>query len=163
MACKTCGLAALLMPTRCAKRRLQCCAGPVDHSQDTTTVQGDLTGRCHTADRAQQDRATGLDSPHAVEGIISLLLALNALAAVIGIQLPWGHLSDPVSQCNCPILSYKRIGQTTDSNKALLGKFNPRLEQQYTLCGHRVLCSGGPNHINPHVHRAFSIARTRET
>jgi hypothetical protein len=38
------GQAALLMPTRRADRRLQCYDGHVDHSQDTTTVQGDPTG-----------------------------------------------------------------------------------------------------------------------
>jgi hypothetical protein len=50
MACKTCGQAAPLMPARRADMRLQCCAGPVDHTQDTTTVQGDPTGWYHAGD-----------------------------------------------------------------------------------------------------------------
>jgi hypothetical protein len=106
-------------------------------------------------------QSNGTGRPHAVEDIINLLLALNALAAVIGIQLPWGHQSGPGSQCNCPTLSYKRTGQTTDSNKALLGKFNPRLEphtQQYNnpLYGYRVLCFSGSNHVNHRVHLAWA-------
>jgi hypothetical protein len=30
----------------------------------------------------------------------------------IGFQPPRGHLSGPGSQCNCPTLSYKKLGQT---------------------------------------------------
>jgi hypothetical protein len=40
---KTCGQAATV--------RLQCSAGPVDHSPNTTTVPGDPTARYHAADQ----------------------------------------------------------------------------------------------------------------
>jgi hypothetical protein len=50
MACKTCGHATPSWPTRCANRRLQCSAGPVDHSRDTTIVRGGPIGWHHTAD-----------------------------------------------------------------------------------------------------------------
>jgi hypothetical protein len=48
--------------------------------------------------------------------------------------------------------------------RLFLGKFNPRLEQrtqQYnnSLHRHRVLHSGGPNHVNQHVHPAW-VSRT---
>jgi hypothetical protein len=59
MTCKTCGQAAPLMPTIRAERRLQCSIGPVDHTQDTATVQDDSTGRCHAADRVRYGRPIG--------------------------------------------------------------------------------------------------------
>jgi hypothetical protein len=71
--------------------RLQCCTGPVDHSQDTTIVQSDLTGRRHTADRVQRGGATGQDAPHAVEGIICYFYPLEPYG--IGFQPLRGHLS----------------------------------------------------------------------
>jgi hypothetical protein len=70
MARKMCHQAALLIPTRRVDMWLQCHIGPVGYSQDTTIVQGDPTGRCHTADRVQRGRVIGLNVPHAVEDII---------------------------------------------------------------------------------------------
>jgi hypothetical protein len=74
----------------------------------------------------------------------------------IGTQLPWGHLSGPESQC-----SYKK-GRTDDR----MGQVQLSLEQrhphthQYNISrGRRVLCSGGPNHINLLVF--FLLGRTR--
>jgi hypothetical protein len=61
-ACKTCEHVAIV--------RLQYCTGPVDHSHDTATVPGDLTGQHHSMDRAQRGRTTRQDIPHAVEDII---------------------------------------------------------------------------------------------
>jgi hypothetical protein len=58
-------------PARHADRRLQYYAGPVDQSQDTAKVQGDMIVWCHTADCAQCGRAMGLDVPHAIEDIMS--------------------------------------------------------------------------------------------
>jgi hypothetical protein len=46
-----------------AAKWLQCCASPIDHTQDTTTVQDDLTGRCHAADHVRRDRVTRQDAP----------------------------------------------------------------------------------------------------
>jgi hypothetical protein len=67
---KVCRHATVLMSTRRVDWRLQCCVGPAGHSHDTAIVQGDLTGRCHTADRVQHSRVMGLDVPHIIEGII---------------------------------------------------------------------------------------------
>jgi hypothetical protein len=50
----------------------------------------------------------------------------------------------------------------TEYEKVHSGQFNAssKNKQQYNnpLRGHRVLCSDGPNHINPHVHRISAIA-----
>jgi hypothetical protein len=51
-----------LMLARCADMRLQCYVGPADHTQDTTTVQGDPSGWCHTANRVQCGRVTRQDT-----------------------------------------------------------------------------------------------------
>jgi hypothetical protein len=44
------------MPARCADRRLQCSANPIDQSQGTAVVSGDPTGQCHTVDHVQRGR-----------------------------------------------------------------------------------------------------------
>jgi hypothetical protein len=75
----------------------------------------------------------------------SFALDINTLVAVIGFQLLRGHLLGPRSSCNCLALSYKRTGQTLNSNK-----FNSNLNkhtQQYNSSGHRVLCSGSLKHL----------------
>jgi hypothetical protein len=59
---KTCGQTVTL--------QLQYHAGPVDHSQGTTAVLGDLTTRCHTVDQVCHGWTTRQDIPHVIEGII---------------------------------------------------------------------------------------------
>jgi hypothetical protein len=145
--------------------RLQCYAGPVDHSQDTTTVQGDLTGRRHTADYVQRGRMMGLDVPHVVEGIICYSKPLMSYCK--GFYLPQDHLSGLESQCNCLAFSYKRTGHAPILDRLKQPQLRKRLfwasstldlnnTQQYNnpLHGHRVLRSGSPNHVNHRVHPA---------
>jgi hypothetical protein len=96
-----------------------------------------------------------------------LLLTINTLDAVIRFQLPRGHMSNPGSSCNRPALSYKRMGQTPISKELWRASSIPGLNNIHTSIvqlsrGHRILRSGGPNHINRRVHRVFSIARTQE-
>jgi hypothetical protein len=49
----------------------------VDHSRDTATALDNLTGQCHITDYAQRGKMTRPDTPHAIEDIIYLLLAID--------------------------------------------------------------------------------------
>jgi hypothetical protein len=72
----------------------------------------------------------------------------------IWLQPLWDHLSGPGSQCNCPILSYKRLTQAVGQKKAHAhtGKADLSNTTQFSR-RRRVLCSNGLNHVNLRVHR----------
>jgi hypothetical protein len=55
---KTCGQTAQSMFAWRADMQLQCSTTTVDHLPSTSTVPGDSTARCHTADRVQCGRMT---------------------------------------------------------------------------------------------------------
>jgi hypothetical protein len=96
----------------------------------------------------------------------------------IRFKLLWGHLSDSGTQCDYPVLSYKRTGQTSSlmrlfgTSSFWASSTHPWTTllsdntQQYThifLCGCRLLRSDGLNHVNPQVQCVSSIGWIRET
>jgi hypothetical protein len=74
------------MLTRRADMRLQCSAGPVDHSSGTATVSGDPTARRHTVGRARRGGTTIQGVHHAVKDIICY--SYPVVPYYIGIQPP---------------------------------------------------------------------------
>jgi hypothetical protein len=102
--------------------RLQCCAGPVDHSRDITTRLSDSIGWHHAADHAQHGIETGLDVTHAVEDVISLPLAAIALVDVTGHNQPRATCRASGTACNYPPLCYKGVGQPLIQTKLFQGK-----------------------------------------
>jgi hypothetical protein len=102
----------------------------MDHSLGTATVRSDLTAQRHTADECSvAGDKTRRD--HTIQDIICYSWLL--LPYCIGFYLPCGHLSGIGSHCNCPALSYKRLGQMSVLGVALnpnSGRFNSWLEQR---------------------------------
>jgi hypothetical protein len=71
---------------------------------------------------------------------------------------PWGLI------VNYPILSYKRLGWTPLPRGRKKERLRQgRLEHNTTQFSHgrRILCSGGPNHVNHRVHRVHLDLTTK--
>jgi hypothetical protein len=141
--------------------RLQCNACPANHTHAIATVSGDAIGPNHATDRVRCGRATGQGLLHALPKPSLVIPSHKALATIICFEPLHCHLSGPEAQCNCPTLSYKRIGQAPILDNVNFAKFNSVLNsvkhtQQYNSHshGHRVLRSSSPNHIKYRVYLA---------
>jgi hypothetical protein len=118
-----------------------------------------MTGQSLAADHARRGRVTTQGALHASHRPSVAIPSHKNPSVVIDFQPPQDHMSGLGAQYNCPALSYKR---------STLRKFNSALNntthtsKPHSFCGHRVLRSGGPNHVNPHVQLVFILLnRTR--
>jgi hypothetical protein len=121
-----------LMPARHTDRRLQCSISPVDHLQGTATVSDDATGWSHAAGRAWCGRTIKHGTLDTSSRSSLAILSHKNPSTIIGFQPPRDHLSAPRAQCNCPILSYKRTGQTSISDDLTFTQVQLSLEQCHT-------------------------------
>jgi hypothetical protein len=73
--------------------------------QDGAMLGYDPTGRSYAANRTPRGKTDEMG--HAMRRPCHHY-PVPCPSFYIGVRLPWGHLSGPGSECNCPSLDYKR-------------------------------------------------------